>query len=77
VSSSFPILDGVCGTPPSGKEAIRKLLLLCSEAIESYPDIAEMDMNPIIVYNESLRIVDARIILKECPGKILCGGERF
>jgi acyl-CoA synthetase (NDP forming) len=76
-TKSFPILDGVRGTPPSDKKAIRKLLLLCSEVIESYPDIAEMDLNPIIVYNEGLRIVDARIILKECPVKILFGVERF
>jgi acetyltransferase len=64
-TKSFPILDGVRGTPPSDKKAIRKLLLLCSEVVESYPEIAEMDLNPIIVYNEGLSIVDARIILKE------------
>ncbi|MFZ0131144.1 MAG: acetate--CoA ligase family protein [Desulfobacterales bacterium] len=63
-TKSFPILDGARGTPPSDKKAIRKMLLLCSEVIESYPEIAEMDLNPIIVYNTGLRIVDARIILK-------------
>ncbi|MFZ1200663.1 MAG: acetate--CoA ligase family protein, partial [Desulfobacterales bacterium] len=63
-TKSFPILDGVRGTPPSDKKAIRKMLLLCSEVIESYPEIAEMDLNPIIVYNTGLRVVDARIILK-------------
>ncbi len=63
-TKSFPILDGARGTPPSDKKAIRRMLLLCSEVIESYPEIAEMDLNPIIVYNTGLRIVDARIILK-------------
>jgi len=63
-TKSSPILDGARGTPPSDKKAIRKILLLCSEVIESYPEIAEMDLNPIIVYNTGLRIVDARIILK-------------
>ncbi|MDP4857240.1 MAG: acetate--CoA ligase family protein, partial [Desulfobacterales bacterium] len=62
---SFPILNGVRGTPPSDKKAIQKLLLLCSEVVESYPEIAEMDLNPVIVHNTGLSVVDARIILKE------------
>jgi acyl-CoA synthetase (NDP forming) len=64
-TKSFPILDGVRGTPPSDKKAIQKLLLLCSEVVESYPEIAEMDLNPVIVHNTGLSVVDARIILKE------------
>jgi acetate---CoA ligase (ADP-forming) len=66
-TKSFPILDGVRGTPPSDTQAIRKLLLLCSEVIESYPEIAEMDLNPVIVYAAGLSVVDARMILKESP----------
>lgn len=64
-TKSCPILDGVRGTPPSDKKAIQKLLLLCSEVVESYPEIAEMDLNPVIVHNTGLSVVDARIILKE------------
>ncbi len=62
---SAPILNGVRGQPPLDKKAIRKLLLLCSEIIEAYPEIQEMDLNPIMVYENGARIVDARIILKE------------
>ena len=61
---SAPILNGVRGSAPYDKGAIRKLLLTCSEIVESYPEIAEMDLNPVIVYEEGARIVDARIILK-------------
>jgi acyl-CoA synthetase (NDP forming) len=64
-TKSFPILDGVRGTPPSDKKAIQKLLLLCSEVVESYPEIVEMDLNPVIVHDTGLSVVDARIILKE------------
>jgi acetyltransferase len=63
-TKSFPILDGVRGGPASDKKALRKLLLLCSEIIEAYPQIEEMDLNPVIVHEEGLSIVDARIILK-------------
>jgi len=64
-TKSFPILDGVRGRPACDKKALRKLLLLCSEIIESYPEIEEMDLNPVIVHEKGLSIVDARIILKE------------
>jgi len=64
-TKSFPILDGVRGGPASDKQALKKLLLLCSKIIEAYPEIEEMDLNPVIVHEKGLSIVDARIILKE------------
>jgi len=62
---SAPILDGVRGEPPVDKNAIINLLLTVSEIIEAYPDIQEMDLNPVIARSDGLSIVDARIILKE------------
>ena len=62
---STPILNGIRGNPPYDKSAIRKLLLLCSEMVEAYPDISEMDLNPVIVYEKGLCVVDARVILKD------------
>ncbi len=64
-TQSHPILDGARGTAPADKKALQKLLVLCSELIESYPEIAEMDLNPVIVHEKGLSIVDARMILKE------------
>jgi acetyltransferase len=65
-TKSSPILDGVRGNPPHDRKALIKLLLLCSDIIEAYPEIAEMDLNPVIIHEEGqgLTIVDARIILK-------------
>ena len=39
--------------------------MICSEIIEAYPEIQGMDLNPVIVYEKGVNIVDARIILKE------------
>ena len=64
-TQSHPILEGIRGTPPADKKALQKLLVLCSELIESYPEIKEMDLNPVIVHDKGLSIVDARMILKE------------
>lgn len=60
---SAPILNGVRGMPPADKESIVNLLVTVSDIIESYPEIKEMDLNPIIVYEKGLSIVDARILL--------------
>jgi acetyltransferase len=62
---SFPILDGVRGRQPVDQEAIAQLLLRTSEIIEAYPQIQEMDLNPVIVHESGLTIVDVRIILKK------------
>lgn len=62
---SAPILKGFRGRPPYDTNTLRRLLLICSEIMEAYPDISEMDLNPVIVYEKGARIVDARIILKE------------
>ncbi|MBW2131147.1 MAG: acetate--CoA ligase family protein [Deltaproteobacteria bacterium] len=63
---SSPLLDGFRGSSPLDKEALRKLLLTVSEIIESYPEIEEMDLNPVLVHEQGhgVSIVDARIILK-------------
>jgi len=63
-TKSYPILDGARGKPPLDKKSVRRLLMLCSEIAEAYPEIHEMDLNPVIVHEKGLSIVDARVILK-------------
>ncbi len=62
---SSVIFDGFRGRPPSDKKAIVKLIQKVSEIVQAYPLIHEIDLNPVIVHNEGLTIVDARIILNE------------
>jgi acetyltransferase len=62
---SAPILNGVRGQPPVCHEALIELLLTVSEIIESYPQIQEMDLNPVIVRENGLTVVDAQILLKK------------
>ena len=64
-TKSFAILNGIRGKSPYDKKALTRILLLCSEVIESYPEIQEMDLNPVIVHEVGVSIVDARIILKK------------
>jgi acetyltransferase len=64
---SASLLNGFRGIPPCDKPALGRLLLKCSEIVEAYPDIQEMDLNPVILHAQGLSIVDVRIILKEDP----------
>ena len=68
---SSPILNGVRGRAPVDKDAIITLLLTVSEIIEAYPQIQEMDLNPVIGHEDGVSIVDARIILKKKTGTAL------
>jgi len=65
---SSKLLDGFRGSLPRDRKAIVKLLLTVSEIIEAYPEIQELDLNPVLVYEEGLSIADARIILRGIHG---------
>lgn len=56
------ILDGARGMPKSDKDAIVNILLSTSNMLTECPEIKELDMNPVLVYEKGARAVDARII---------------
>ena len=64
-TKSYPILEGVRGQTPRDRKALEDLLLICSEVMEAYPVIHEMDLNPVIVHEQGLSIVDVRILLNQ------------
>lgn len=57
------MLEGVRGEPPRDKGAIQEALGRLSVLFAENPEIAEIDLNPVIVHEKGLSIVDARIIL--------------
>ena len=61
----FPILDGYRGKPKADINAIVDTLLRISELVTKHPEINEMDLNPVFIYEDGLICVDARIILKK------------
>lgn len=61
----FPLLDGFRGKPKADIDAIIDALLDVSDFVIQNPEIYEMDLNPIFIYNSGLFCVDARIILKD------------
>ena len=61
---AYPILKGYRGRPPADIEAILQILMNTSKLVIDHPEIKELDLNPIIVYEKSAKTVDARIILE-------------
>ncbi len=61
---SAPLLAGFRGEAAADREALVELLLTVSEVVETYPEIQEMDLNPVIVRPDGVSLVDARVILR-------------
>jgi acyl-CoA synthetase (NDP forming) len=59
----FQILRGVRGQPGVDIDAIVALIETISGIGAAHPEIAEMDLNPIVAYEDGLAILDARIVL--------------
>jgi acyl-CoA synthetase (NDP forming) len=60
----FPLLDGFRGAPKADVGAITDLLLNLSSFVLQYPEVDQIDINPVFVYETSILAVDARIVLK-------------
>ena len=60
---AYKILEGARGMPRADQETIVGILLATSKMLMECPEIKELDMNPVLVYEKGARIVDARVIL--------------
>jgi len=60
---SLPLLQGYRGRPAADLAALRELLLRVSRLASEVPEIAELDLNPVMALAPGLgcRIVDARV----------------
>lgn len=61
---AYPILKGYRSQPPVDERAIVDILLNISKLIMEHPEINQMDLNPVMVYEKGASVVDARIILE-------------
>ena len=59
----YKILKGIRGELPKNIKAIKDLLMKISQLTTENPEINEIDLNPIFVFEKGLQVVDARMIL--------------
>lgn len=62
------LLKGFRGGKPADTAALKDLLLKVSDFAARNPDVAELDLNPVIVYEKGLSIVDARVVPSDGAG---------
>lgn len=58
------LLQGVRGEPPSDIEAIIDILLRLSQLVNDFPEIVELDINPLLAFVKGNNAVDIKITLK-------------
>jgi acyl-CoA synthetase (NDP forming) len=60
---SAPLLLGHRGSPPADLAALQEMLLRVSRLADDLPEVAELDLNPVIARPDGVFAVDARIRL--------------
>jgi acyl-CoA synthetase (NDP forming) len=61
---AYPLLKGYRGTPPADVDALAAILSNTSRLVMEHPQIKELDLNPVMAYQQGAKVVDARIILE-------------
>jgi acetyl coenzyme A synthetase (ADP forming)-like protein len=60
----FRLLEGVRGAPAASLSALEDVLLRLSRLVSECPEIAEMDVNPVLAFADRAVAVDARVMLR-------------
>jgi len=61
----YRMLTGYRGLPPVDESKLEDMLLAVADFVTQYPMVKELDLNPVIAYNDDAVAVDARILLED------------
>lgn len=59
----YPLLEGYRGSPPKNIDKLVEALIRLSYLAADYPEIEELDINPLIVTPDDVIALDARIVI--------------
>jgi acyl-CoA synthetase (NDP forming) len=59
--TGYPLLAGVRGQPPRDQAALVEVMKGVSRLAVSNPDLDQIDLNPVLVYEQGVSVVDVRI----------------
>jgi acetyl coenzyme A synthetase (ADP forming)-like protein len=63
------ILKGVRGTEPVDRDALASLIQNVSQLVSDFPEIAEMDLNPVFATKNGATAADVRIVVDFAPAR--------
>ena len=61
------MLKGVRGAEPANREAMAKAIVAVSELVSDFPEISELDLNPVFVTAKGATAADVRIVVDFDP----------
>jgi acyl-CoA synthetase (NDP forming) len=61
------LLFGHRGAPAVDVAAVEDLLVRLGRLADDLPQVAELDLNPVIVHEHGIALVDAKVRLRPCP----------
>lgn len=62
-TKGYKLIQGIRGEEPKDFTALVDIILKLSLLIEENPEIKELDLNPLFLYESGLQIVDARVLI--------------
>ncbi|MGI6486110.1 MAG: acetyl-CoA synthetase [Thermoanaerobacterales bacterium] len=62
-TKAYKVLSGVRGEPAKDIRALSEAILSLAKLVEQNPSIKEIDVNPVIVYEKGVKVLDARVII--------------
>lgn len=73
---TYPLLTGFRGNPQCDVKALEEGLLRVSAMVEDLPQIAELDCNPFVVFEQGAVVLDARVRVAAVEPRPLRGVRR-
>jgi acyl-CoA synthetase (NDP forming) len=72
---TYPALVGYRGSPPKDTAALVDIIGLLGALADDFPQIQELDLNPVVVHESGAVVVDARVRLAPSPSLIPTAGR--
>lgn len=61
------VLKGVRGADPANREALAGMIQRVSELVSDFPEISELDLNPVFASKDGAIAADVRIVIDDSP----------
>jgi acetyltransferase len=58
------LLDAVRGSPPADRSALELVLLRLARLATDFPQISELDINPLLAFPDGAVAIDGRVLLR-------------
>lgn len=68
----YRLIRGYRDYPPLDEEALVDLIARVAGLFDSDPTLAEFDLNPVVLYEQGAKVVDARLYRDDAPVEVPC-----